>query len=48
LHAGGHDEVIELDTRTGQASASAQVDTYILDTVGRWGTLQFDTGTSCP
>jgi hypothetical protein len=40
------DQVIELDTQTGHAT-NAQADTYILDTVGRWGTLQFDSGIVC-
>jgi hypothetical protein len=44
---GGPDAVIRLDTRTGQAT-NAEVDSYLLDTVGRWDTLQFDTGTTCP
>jgi hypothetical protein len=38
---------ITLDTTTG-AATNAQADTYILDTAGRWGTLQFDTGYNCP
>ncbi len=44
----GPDQVIQLDTRTGSASVDAQTSTYILDTVGRWGTLQFDSGVECP
>jgi hypothetical protein len=39
---GGEDDMIQLDTRTGHASANAMTSTYILDTVGRWSTLQFD------
>lgn len=38
---------IRLDTQTGQATNS-DVDTYILDTVGRWNTLQLDAGITCP
>lgn len=37
---------IVLDTQTGVAS-NAIVDMYVLDTVGRWGTLQFDPGITC-
>jgi len=41
-------EVIQLDTQTGAASADAQTETYIVDTVDRWQTLQFDPGVICP
>ncbi|HEY1552820.1 MAG TPA: hypothetical protein VGG28_33555 [Kofleriaceae bacterium] len=40
------DHVIQLDPQTGHAT-NAQVDTYVLDTIGRWDTLQFDAGVTC-
>jgi hypothetical protein len=43
----GSDDVIELDTQTGHAT-NAEADTYVLDTTGRWSTLQFDAGVTCP
>jgi hypothetical protein len=41
------DHVIQLDSQTGHAT-NADADTYVLDTVGRWETLQFDAGVVCP
>ena len=45
---GGSNEVIQLDTETGSATPIAETDTYIPDTVGRWDTLQFDSGGGVP
>jgi hypothetical protein len=42
----GNANTIILDTQTGVAT-NAMVDTYVLDTVGRWSTLQFDAGITC-